>query len=176
MAIGLPAGKNDMRRRKFIRLLGGGIVVAAGPPIAGCSDFSGMPAGAISAWAGPRNDEADPRRWALGYAILAPNPHNRQPWLVDLGRNDELTVYVDTTRLLPETDPFDRQILIGTGAFLELLIIPLRARGYSVDVTLFPQGEPDRRLDSRPIAHLRIARGEKSVDPLFGQILKRHTH
>ena len=55
----------------------------------------------------------EPRMQALSYAILAPNPHNRQPWLVDLQVDGQVTLYVDQTRLLPHTDPFSRQIVAG---------------------------------------------------------------
>jgi hypothetical protein len=43
---------------------------------------------------------------ALSFALLAPNHHNRQPWIVDLGAAHTVTLYADTGRLLPETDPF----------------------------------------------------------------------
>ena len=48
----------------------------------------------------------------------------------------------DGERLLPETDPFGRQILIGCGAFLELAVIAAAQRGLAVQVDLFPEGPP----------------------------------
>jgi len=59
---------------------------------------------AISVWQGP-NNESDVRKWILSYAILAPHSHNLQSWLVDLRHSEEITLYCDRTRLLPETDP-----------------------------------------------------------------------
>ena len=57
----------------------------------------------------------DVRLNALAYAILAPNPHNRQPWVVKLDDNEQgLTLYCDLDRRLPETDPPNRQITIVT--------------------------------------------------------------
>ena len=44
----------------------------------------------------------EPRRRALSYAILAPNPHNRQPWLVDLRGENTVAVFRDTQRDLPD--------------------------------------------------------------------------
>lgn len=41
----------------------------------------------------------------VSYAILAPSPHNVQPWRVKLTGPSALDLYVDPTRLLPETDP-----------------------------------------------------------------------
>jgi nitroreductase len=135
-----------------------------------------MPAEAIASWQGP-GDEADPRRWALGYAILAPNPHNRQPWLVDLREPNVITLYCDKERVLPETDPFGRQILIGHGCFLELLAIALAERGFAADITLFPQGEVGASLadlSTKPIARISLKPGA-AKDALFTHILKRHT-
>lgn len=166
-----------MNRRTFIRLAGGGTVVAANTPmLAGCSLGSAFPAQAVEAWQGPGQD-SDPRRWALAYAITAPNPHNLQPWLADLRETDVITIRTDRTRVLPQTDPFGRQILIGHGAFLELLVMALAERGLGAEVTMWPEGELDAGLknwDERPIARLRLLPGAKA-DPLFAQILKRHT-
>ena len=136
-----------------------------------------MPPAAIEAWKGP-GDEADVRRWILSYAILAPNPHNLQSWLVDLRKPNEITLYCDLARLLPETEPFSRQIMVSQGTFLELLDIAGRERGLRADITLFPQGEfGPRELDGRPAAHVRLAPdGAVAKDPLFAQILRRRTN
>ena len=67
-----------MQRRSFMRILGGGIVLAAGAgTLAGCSVFE-VPPSAVAAWQGPPQ-EMDLRRFVLSYALLAPNPHNMQP-------------------------------------------------------------------------------------------------
>lgn len=164
-----------MNRRAFIRLAGGGIVFAALPAITGCS--SELPSEAIAAWQGPTND-SDAREWILSYAILAPNPHNLQSWLVDLRQPDEITLYCHLARLLPETDPYSRQIMLGHGTFLELLDIAARERGLRADIKLFPEGEFDAtRIDQRPVARIRLSTDSKiRRDPLFAQILKRHTN
>jgi hypothetical protein len=131
----------------------------------------------ITAWRNPGAGEKDPRRWALAHAILAPNPHNRQPWLVSLRGSDEILFYADTTRLLPATDPPNRQITIGCGAFLELFDLAAREMGQRADITLWPEGEPQPNLDSRPVAHIRLtADPSRARDPLFRQILSRHTN
>jgi len=57
----------------------------------------------------------DPMRSALSYAILAPNPHNRQCWAVNLKSSTEAVLICDLRLLLPDTDPFSRQIDIGSG-------------------------------------------------------------
>ena len=164
-----------MDRRQFIRVLGGGVVLAAGASTVGCS--SSYPPEAVAAWQGP-GDEADLRRWILSYAILAPHSHNLQSWVVDLGVPDQILLRCDLNRLLPETDPFSRQIMMSHGTFLELLDIAARERGLRAEIALFPEGSfgPDR-LDQRPVARIRLTADPTATkDPLFAQILKRRTN
>ncbi len=159
-----------MKRRKFIRVLGGGVVM--GVSKAALADV--MPEASVRDWAGPKAG-LDVRRWALSYALLAPNPHNLQPWLVDLKREGELTLYCDAKRLLPNTDPLGRQILIGHGCFLELLLIALAEQGVVGELHLFPEGEPTMStIGSKPVARVLLKSGAKR-DSLFAYILSRHT-
>lgn len=131
----------------------------------------------VAAWRNPGAGERDPRRWALAHAILAPNPHNRQPWLVDLPDTDEIVFYPDTARMLPATDPPNRQITVGCGAFLELLNLAACERGLRADMMLWPEGEPQPALDQRPIARIRLVPDAAvKPDPLFLHILKRQTN
>ena len=164
-----------MHRRAFVRLVGGGVVAAAAAPLAGCD--SGLPPEALAPWQGP-GQEPDLRRWILGHAILAPHSHNLQSWLVDLRTPDEILLRCDPTRLLPETDPFSRQIMMSHGTFIELLDLAARERGQRAEITLFPEGEfGPEKVDERPVARIRLVEDSNvSKDPLFAQILKRHTN
>ena len=168
-----------MDRRKFIRVAGGGVIASAATlPLAGCALSSDYPPAAIAAWRGPGNDVTDVRRWILSYAILAPHSHNLQSWLVDLSVPGEILLSCDLTRLLPETDPLSRQIMMSHGTFLELLALAARRKGLRADIELFPQGEfGPAKLDARPVARIRLT-PDASIkpDPLFDQILKRHTN
>ena len=164
-----------MQRRHFIRIAGGGVIAAATGAPAGCSQA--LPGEAIAAWNGP-GAESDPRRWMLGYAILAPHSHNLQSWVVDLGQPDQMLLRCDLGRLLPQTDPTSRQIVMSHGTFLELLDIAARERGYRAEIKLFPEGAfGPAQLDQRPVARVRLVPDAAvAKDPLFAQILKRHTN
>lgn len=164
-----------MQRRDALRVLGGGVVVAAGAAMTGCS--TDMPPEAVAAWGGP-GVEPDIRRWALSHAILAPHSHNLQSWLVDLREANVITLRMDLKRLLPETDPFSRQMVMSQGTFVELLDQAARQRGYRTDIQLFPEGAYSANSpDARPTARIRLTQDATvSADPLFAQVFKRHTN
>jgi hypothetical protein len=164
-----------MNRRKFLALSGGGIIVAATATLGTIARRS--PDAALMPWeeAGVIYDE--PRKRALSYAILAPNPHNRQPWLVDLSNPDQVVLKVDTDRLLPHTDPLNRQITIGLGCFLEVMVMAAKQDGYAVDLQVFPQGSDITALDDRPVAVATFSKSlDQSPDPLFAQIMERRSN
>lgn len=166
-------------RRKFMMILGGGVLVAAGGGATWA--MTRDPDAARKPWETAQaltpSVESDPRRYALSHAILAPNPHNRQPWIADLSVKDEVTLYCQADRRLPHTDPFDRQITIGLGCFSELLIMAAASIGFRVEANLFPQGEALPRLDDRPVARFRfIADQNITADPLFEQIFDRRSN
>ena len=164
-----------MKRRQFVMMVGGGVLLAA---TGGAAAFvtTRTPAGALQPWQDAGSLYDDPRRRALSYAILAPNPHNRQPWLVELVGDDTVILRVDTNRVLPHTDPFNRQITIGLGCFLELATMAAADGGYRVDAELFPEGEAASHLDSRPVARLRfVADAAMQPDPLFAHVLERRS-
>lgn len=175
-------------RRQFIRIVGGGAVysiaaaTATTAVITGLSACSqGMPSEAIEAWRGPDAtvvNHPDVRHWLLSYAILAPHSHNLQSWVADLGTPNQITLYCDLKRLLPQTDPLSRQIMMSHGTFLELLDLAARERGLRAETTLFPQGAfGPTALDARPVATVRLVPDATvQKDPLFAHILQRHTN
>jgi hypothetical protein len=113
---------------------------------------------------------------ALSWAILAPNPHNRQPWLVDLSQQDIAVLYVDRDRLLPHTDPVSRQITIGLGCFLEILRMAALEDGLEVSFDLFPEGQDPQALGDGPVAICRFAPTTAAPDPLFAQVPHRRSN
>jgi len=165
-----------MDRRHFLRTVGGGVIAAAtATTVAGCS--SALPPEAIAAWQGPGN-EPDVRRWILAHAILAPHSHNLQSWLVDLSVPDEITLFIDRSRLLPETDPFSRQMMMSQGTFLELLDLAAKQKGLRTEIALFPQGVfAPTTVDARPTARIRLV-PDAAVKPdaLWTHIFLRRTN
>ena len=153
-------------RRRTLALLGGGFIAAAG---AGATAFvtTRTPETALAPWQ-KAGSYQDPRKKALSYAILAPNPHNLQPWMVDLVGADTVILYRDPDRALPHTDPFSRQITIGLGCFLEQLRIAATLTGHRVDLNLFPEGEKG------PVAVATFTLGT-TPDPLAAQIMHRRS-
>lgn len=161
-----------LSRRKTLALIGGGTILAA----TGASAFAitRTPQAAVAPWASAGTYD-DPRLRALSYAILAPNPHNRQPWKVDVSVLGEVNLYVDTDRLLPHTDPFSRQIVIGLGCFLEVMRIAALEDGYTVETVAFPDGSDPEKLDARPVARCRFVEMDAARDPLFAYVPTRRT-
>ena len=163
-----------MKRRDFLNLVGGGIVLAAtGLPNAARAQARD----ALAPWRTAGAQERDARRRALSYAILAPNPHNRQPWLVDLDEPNVVTLLVDPAKTLPETDPFNRQITIGLGCFLELMVMAAAEDGLRVDLDLFPAGGASGPLSGAPVARATFTRDPAvRPDPLFAHVLARRSN
>jgi hypothetical protein len=153
-------------RRKTLALIGGGFIAAAG---IGTTAFvtTRRPNTALAPWQNAGSYD-DPRKNALSYAILAPNPHNLQPWMVDLTGTDTVALYRDPERNLPHTDPFSRQITIGLGCFLEQMKIAATQTGHDVGLELFPAGE------NGPVAIARFSTSA-TPDPLAAQLLDRRS-
>jgi hypothetical protein len=163
----------NLSRRKTLSLIGGGVILAATASLGAIATRQPRIAGLPWSTAGQGED---PRHRALSYALLAPNPHNRQPWQVDLREPGAVTLYVDTAKLLPHTDPFNRQITIGLGCFLELMRMAASHDGQRVTITPFPEGFDDRSLDARPVARAVFTADPTVIpDPLFAHVLDRRS-
>ncbi len=119
----------------------------------------------------------DIRNEVLRFAILAPSPHNTQPWKVSYTGDARMQVSIDRERLIPACDPYGRQAFISTGAFLENIDLAARSFGYHAEIELFPEGWPDMKyVTDAPAARIDLARDDRvTCDPLFEQIPLRHT-
>jgi hypothetical protein len=129
-------------------------------------------------WEGHDPSEHDIRRIVLSYAILAPSPHNTQPWIVEFDGDLRMRLFIDTKRLLPESDPELRQVCISHGAFIENLELAARNFGYRTDVELFPGRWPESRLEvEKPLATVELTEDSTiDKDTLFFQIIERETN
>jgi hypothetical protein len=164
-----------MSTRRAILKVGGAAIVIAGAGAAYWT-LTRSPRRALAPWSAAGGSFGDARLDALSYAILAPNPHNMQPWRVRLDGEDAFTLYAELSRLLPETDPPNRQITIGFGAFLELFRQAAAEKGLRAEMVYFPEGEARDGLDERPVARVRLVEdGAVLRDPLFGGVLDRRT-
>lgn len=157
-----------MNRRNTLRILGGGVIVSAAVLAgAGALVATRKPKTARLPWK-KAGEYTEIRHIALSYALLAANPHNRQPWIVELIEDDMVHLWKDNTRLLPATDPYGRQINIGLGCFLEQMVLASKAHGYEVSLDVFPDG------GDGPVA-TAVFKKEAKHDPLFDQILMRRS-
>ena len=160
-------------RRRTLALIGGGSIIAATGSLGYA--VTRPPQTAYQPWK-DAGTYSDARMRALSWALLAPSPHNRQPWLASLEGDDTVVLHVDLERLLPQTDPYHRQILIGMGCFLELLRMAAAEDGYLAEVELFPQGSDPGRLDNRPVARVVfVPQPQATTDPLFAHVLARRS-
>lgn len=165
-----------MERRSFIQIMGVGFAAATlTSTLSYCTSSDDK---VNYGWDGPSDSGSDIRLKIIAYAILCPNPHNKQPWLIKLTSPLSLELYVDQTRLLPETDPFARQIHIGQGCFLETLSIAASGLGYQVDIEYFPQGEYSNAvIENHPVARVLLTKNTGIIeDPLFKYILNRQSN
>ncbi len=164
-------------RRRFLKWTLGGFAALSTAAIAGGVGISlipDVPAAANAPWR-TAGQGRDPRERALSYAVLAPNPHNLQSWLIELIGDDRMRLYVDSRRLLPETDPVNRQIVIGQGCLIETLALAAGLEGYRAEVTLFPEGVfAANGVDHRPVAEVRLIAGGQT-DPLAHAITQRRS-
>ena len=154
-------------RRAVLSLIGGGTVLAA---TGGATAFAltRTPHAALAPWVAAGGYD-DARLRALSYALLAPNPHNRQPWTAELVGGDGIVIRRDPARDLPVTDPFARQLTIGMGCFVELGRMAAAEEGLAARTDLFPRGEDG------PVAAMRLVPGG-TPDPLFAHVSARRSH
>ncbi len=163
-----------LSRRKMLVFGGASAVVVAGAGWGALATPSMKRAAAP--WFAAGQGFVDPRLNALSYAILAPNPHNRQPWQLTLVGDDQIDIAIDLNKRLPATDPFDRQITIGFGCMIELLRQAAAELGYAAEITPFPEGEGGERLGQGRIASVRFVSGGAIRDPLFANVLERRSN
>jgi nitroreductase len=168
-------GEGEMSRRGFLGRLGLGLgtVAVAG---AGALGYRAYDQGVLEAGEGPAYapwaswDDGEGLRVLLGAAILAPSPHNAQPWLFRIG-SAHVDLLADRSRSTGAVDPFGRELLVGVGAALENVVLAAEANGLSASVSLFPAGP-----GSAHAARVELARSTARPSELYAAIPRRHTN
>ena len=166
----------SLSRRSMLMAVGGAGLALVGVG-AGTYQVTRTPRTATRPWNLASPVPEDVRLDALRHAILAPNPHNLQPWCFRLEGDDALAILHDRERRLPETDPFDRQLTIGFGGMIEIARMAAAARGYRIETSTFPNGVTENGLEGGVVARLKFVRDTGVVaDPLFPAVpLRRST-
>jgi hypothetical protein len=163
-------------RRTVLKFTAGSAAALVAAGAGGAWWLNKGPLTAEAPWAiAQSNAYDDPRLRALAWAVLAPNPHNMQPWLIDLVGEDRIDLYFQRDRDLPETDPWDRQLTIGFGCFCELLAMGAAEDGHRAEITPFPDAGHQPKLDAGRMASIRLVEGGAERDPLFPAIPDRRT-
>ena len=167
------APRKKLSRRKVLALTGTGtLVLLVGGGVWRAADqgvFSTGEGFAYEPWDDWRTATRGPLNLVRA-AILATNPHNRQPWFFH-GTQTQINLYADRQRNLGTVDPFLREMHIGLGCALENLLVAAPANGYRTQVTLLPDAS-----DEALVAHIDLAPGSAPVSDLYPMIPQRHTN
>ena len=76
----------------------------------------------------------------LKYAILAPSTHNTQPWLFKI-ESENCKIFIDSNRLLPESDPENRDLYISLGCSVQNLVEAAKIYGIFKSVSFYPKSK-----------------------------------
>ncbi len=105
----------------------------------------------------------DVGRHVVEFALRAPSVHNTQPWSWRV-RGLELDLYADRDRQLPLADPTGRNLTVSCGAALHYAVAGAAAAGWSAQVDLLPDDDPDHlaviRLAPAPPTRHALAHAE----------------
>jgi hypothetical protein len=164
-----------MQRRAFVRLVGGGSMPSVRPWRAAARRCRPRP------WRPGRGRAPSPTCGA-GCSARHPGAAFAQPAVLAGGpahAGRDHCCAATATRLLPETDPFGRQIMMSHGTFLELLDLAARERGQRAEITLCSRkasSAPSASTTGRWRACACVPDAGVARDPLFAQILHRRTN
>lgn len=106
-------------------------------------------------------------------ATLAPNGHNTQPWLFDVGAG-RISIHPDLTRRTAVVDPDDHHLYVSLGCAAETLAVAGDALGNPTDITFDPSGDGQIDIAFTPGAVLNsdlypaIARRQSTRAPFDG--------
>ena len=124
----------------------------------------------------------DPRTQIIAHGILAASGHNMQNWKFryDPGNKNAFDMYLETTRLVTNVDPYYTQATISQGTLSEYMALAGRKLGYNVTMDLFPDGEYTKNatfeeLQQMRVAHVVLETTAKQEDPLYAMMFEPDT-
>ena len=166
-------------RRQFLRSFGAVSVAVVGGGVFRAVDQGVFTSGrgpAFEAWEDWRTEQVEGPMRLVQAGILAASPHNTQPWLFKVNR-DQITIYADTARHLGTMDPYLREMHIGLGCAIENMMLTAAATGYGAALSLEggtltpPAGNPQMEK----VATLTLTPTAAQSNALFDAIPRRHT-
>lgn len=161
----------DTARRQFLKLSGSLMVVLPFQlASAGCSSYSRSDLSAAPDVSGLAQYISRDHANILYLASLAPSGHNTQPWTVLIREPGSWVIGSDSSRWLPGVDPYNRELLLSVGAFLENLIQAARHFGYDVDYKVIAGQPTDAGL-----LEVRVIRGIADKNVAMDAIRLRRT-
>lgn len=106
-------------------------------------------------------------RLLAAYGVLAPSPHNCQPWIFEI-EDDQLRLGIDHMRTLPVSDPTGRQMPLAIGCVVGTLESAAKAVGAQLEI--------DWTEDSPWLCAVRIGESDQEADDSYRRaILNRHS-
>lgn len=106
----------------------------------------------------------------IDYARLAPSVHNVQPWRFSLNEN-EITVFVEQSRMLHIGDQTRRELWISMGICIEAVLTAAEGLGFDAGLN-YSQAE---HLD-KPIAVIKVSFTGKEKPELLKLLENRHSY
>ena len=120
-------------------------------------------------WGGP----SERLRFLLQWAVLAPSRHNTQPWSFEI-EGDEVLVFADLARALPEADPDGRQLLMSCGAAAVNLKLAAAHFGLATSTEVVPAHRRDGLVARIRLEERRATTPE--AEEMFQAIPRRRTN
>lgn len=104
----------------------------------------------------------------LKIAVLAPSPHNVQPWRIRILPDGDADLFIEKRRTLPKEDVTGSFIILTMGLFVEALAVLAANRSYGLSHRLHrepsmytPEHIEAEEGDLIPFARLRLVRGDR---------------
>lgn len=135
-----------MKRKKFLELAGGTILVTGGLTYL-LTDNTGFARKDIPSVAGGKLPSLDRDEEEILYlASLAPSGHNTQPWFIKRLAPFHWVVCNDSSRWLPAIDPAQRETVLSIGAFAQNLEYAAAHYGYNCQWQLLAGSNQDEDM------------------------------